>query len=78
MAIHDHERPIARDYMWDARTNRASDGSGFGWIGAVVFLLLLVFVFFLFLAAPSQDPTGGKTVSPSETALTTAPARQPK
>ena len=78
MATYDEERRSAHDYMREARTNHEYDSSGFRWIGAVVFLLLLCFVFFLFLATPSQDPTGGKTVSPSQTAPTTAPITQPK
>lgn len=78
MAVPDEEHRSAPDYMREARTNREYDGAGFRWIGALGLLLLIGFILFLFLAAPSQDPTGGKTISPAETAPTTAPTTQPK
>jgi hypothetical protein len=80
MALYDEERRSARNYMRDGHTEREYDGNskGSSWIGAVVFLLLIGFVFFLVLATPSQDPTGGKTVSSSENAPTTGPTPQPK
>jgi len=90
MAIYDDERRSARDYMQEARMRSRQDGgSAAGWIGATVFLLLIGFVFVLFLAAPSQDPTDGITRSPAETAPTrtvpqsptpspTAPTTQPR
>jgi hypothetical protein len=90
MATFDEERRSVHDYVREARTNHQYDSSVARWVSAAVFLLILGFIFFLFLAAPSQDPTGGRTVSPSETAPTTtavpqsptpaptAPTTQPK
>jgi len=85
MAIHDHERRTAQDYMRDARSSYEDTGSGVKWVGLIVGLFLLGIILFMFLAAPSQDPTGGitrqaptTTVPQSPTPSPTGPTTQPQ
>lgn len=70
MAVHDQERPSARDHIRDAGNDDSTAGVTAKWIGVIVGVLLLG-VILLMVVAPSQDPTGGITRSPAETAPTT-------
>jgi len=78
MAIHDHERHAARDYMHDARNNDDDVAQPvLKWVGVAGFIFLLGFILFIFLAAPSQDPTGGTTRSPTTTTVPQSPTPSP-
>jgi len=72
MAVHDHHR-TPRDYTHDARTD---DGAGTKSIAFLIGLALVGFIIYIFLAIPSQDPTGGITRSSPPT-TTTAPTSPP-
>jgi len=74
MAVHDHDRRTARDYI---HTRYEDTGSGFNWVGVAAFLFLIGFVLFIFLAAPSRDPTGGITRSSSTTTVPQSPNPSP-
>jgi hypothetical protein len=90
MSTHDNVPRTARDRMREARTRYDETDSSTKWVGFTIGLALLAFIAYMLLAMPSQDPTGGKTVSPAETPQTTttvpqsptpsptAPTTQPK
>ena len=78
MALQDYDTPTEplyrrqRNSRDDARDSDA--GSVLKWVGIGAFLFLLGLVLFIFVAAPSQDPTGGITRSPATTTVPQSPA----
>ena len=79
MALQDYDTPTEplhrrqRNSIDDAR-NYDNAGSVLKWVGIGAFLFLLGLVLFIFVAAPSQDPTGGITRSPATTTVPQSPA----
>jgi hypothetical protein len=84
MAVHDHDRRTARDYVHGARARYDRMTTGTKWTAMLIGLALLAFVAYMMFAAdpnPTFDairqtpPTPQTTTAPSTT--TTAPTTQP-
>lgn len=75
MALYDHERRVAQDYIHDA-PNNDNTRSAFSGFATAAFIFVIGLLLIVFAVAPSQDPTGGITRSPAPT-TTTAPTNAP-
>jgi hypothetical protein len=83
MAVHDNDRRTARDYMRDARTRYDGANSATRWGGALLALVLLAFIIYMFVTASGPNPNstvfdGRTTPSAPTTGPATAPTTQPK
>ena len=79
MALHDHERRTAHDYMHDAYTPYDEASAATNWVGILLGLALLAGIVFVFFAASDVKTTGDATrQTPTTSTTPVAPITQPQ
>lgn len=80
MALHDHERRMAHDYMHDSRTPYDEAGAGSSWVGISIGIAVIAFIVFMLFAAADPTTTGdaARQTPPTTSTTPVAPATQPK